>query len=445
MVDGLRRFWATVLILSFLLVLAGALAIPFVFESPSMWYKFGMEKISLRSGKMMGMAAGLLLLVQLPLAGRLKTLDRIFSLPLLMRQHRIHAWAVFVLALLHPFCVLLAEGTIVVPLEARYWPEWIGVALWVFVLVQFVTSRWRKPLGISFHRWLMFHRFIGLLVAILLVLHVLYVSETFTDEEIPSRWVLVTATLFGVVWLWVRTGRFRQRKNRYTVSRIEPTGSDATMVEMAPVSPGSFTYAPGQFAFLSFHNTAISKEPHPFTVASAPNENGTLQFVIRSCGDWTRKLEYIRPGDKVLVQGPFGHFSHLYAAADQELIFIAGGIGITPMLSMLRFMADREDTRPVTLIWSNRSPEHIVLAEEMDRLADKLTGLHRVPIFTRNTTIEERSGRLNRTMLASILSGCSRRAAVFICGPYPMMARLKADLRALGFPTGSIFSEAFGL
>jgi predicted ferric reductase len=120
---GMRYLSASVMVLFLLFLLAGALAIPFFFESPSMWYKFGIEKVSLRAGKMLGMAAGLIILLQLPLAGRLKTLDRIFSMPGLIRQHRIHAWAIVLMALIHPLCVLLAKGTISVPMEMRYWPE----------------------------------------------------------------------------------------------------------------------------------------------------------------------------------------------------------------------------------------------------------------------------------------------------------------------------------
>ena len=124
---------------------------------------------------------------------------------------------------------------------------------------------------------------------------------------------------------------------------------------------------------------------------------------------------------------------------------IAGGIGITPLLSMLRFMADHGDPRPVTLIWGNRSRDHVVFADEMDDLAAKLTGLRIIPIFTRNAESGERSGRLDRQSLEIMLSGCSRRSAIFLCGPPQMMIQVRTDLQTLGFPARSIFSEAFGL
>ena len=123
---------------------------------------------------------------------------------------------------------------------------------------------------------------------------------------------------------------------------------------------------------------------------------------------------------------------------------IAGGIGITPMLSMLRFMADHSDPRPITLIWSNRSKANVVFVDEMDALAAKLTGLHRIPIFTRNTENGDRSGRLDLTSLETILNGCSRGSAIFVCGPPQMMKKVKTDLKTLGFPARAIYTEVFG-
>ena len=427
-----------------ILLLLGALAIPFLFESPSMWYKFGIAKTSLRTGKMIGLAAGLLVLMQLPLAGRLKALDRIFSLPGLIRQHRWHGWMVVVLAIAHPLCVLLPEGKLTIPLEMRYWPEWVGVALLVIILAQFATTQWRQSLGIAFHCWLPGHRIAGAAIAILLIVHVLYVSETFTDNWLPRLVVLIAAGIFTLIWLWVRSGWLRIRRHPHRITRIETIGRDCVSVEMEPCSGVVRDYLPGQFAFVSFRGQQLSREPHPFTLASSPNRTGILQMVIRTCGDWTRQVGTLTAGDRAYLLGPFGRFSHLLVGTGRELIFIAGGIGITPMLSMLRYMADQGDTRPITLIWSNRTPADMVFAEEFDRLTAQLTGLRCIPIFTDNAETGEPSGRLNQTILKALLSENCRTSAVFLCGPPPMMKALTTDLKRIGFPRRAIFTETFG-
>ena len=124
---------------------------------------------------------------------------------------------------------------------------------------------------------------------------------------------------------------------------------------------------------------------------------------------------------------------------------IAGGIGITPMLSMLRFMADHGDPRPVTVIWSNRSKADVVFVDEWDDLAAKLTGLRRIPMFTRKTESGERSGRVDRKSLETMLIACRRGSAIFVCGPPQMMRQVSTDLKTIGFPARSISTEAFGL
>ncbi|WP_155305885.1 ferredoxin reductase family protein [Desulfosarcina widdelii] len=410
-----------------------------------MWYKFGAAKISLRAGKMLGMAAGLMILLQLPLAGRLKLLDRIFSLPGLIRQHRWHAWAIVIMALIHPLCVLLAEGKLLIPLEMRYWPEWVGVGLLVVLLAQFACTQWRRPLKIAFHHWLTGHRIAGLITAALLIVHVRYVSETFTDNPPPRLAVLSAAGVFTLFWLWIRSTWLRTRRTPFSVTRVENIGRECTCVEVAPEKGAAMAYFPGQFAFVSFTSQILSREPHPFTLASTPSRPGTIQFAIRHCGDWTRQVETLAIGDRAYLQGPFGRFGHLLqASGQQELIMIAGGIGITPMLSMLRFMADHGDPRPITLIWSNRTRTQLVFTEEFQHLSAKLTGLRRVPIFTENADSGTPSGRLNRIMLQSLLSGCSRGSAVFLCGPPSMMTALTTELKALGFSARLIITETFG-
>ncbi len=443
--SGMRDLLAAAIVALLLLTLAGALTIPFAFESPSMWYKFGMEKVSLRTGKMLGLAACLLIFLQLPLAGRLNFLDRIFSLPGLSRQHRIHARAIAMLALIHPLCVLLPEGTLIVPLEMRYWPEWIGVGLLVFILSQFAVSQWRQSMGVAFHTWMRFHRIAGLIVTGLLVVHVLYVSESFSEDGLPRLAVAGAAAVFLLLWLWVRSAWLRVRRKPFLVSRVEPAGSDCTCVELTPATQTFFSYVPGQFSWVSFASATVVPEPHAFTLSSTPSRPGMLQFTIRACGDWTRTVGGLSIGDRAFIQGPFGRFGHLYTHPDRELIMIAGGIGITPMLSMLRFMADHGDPRPVTLIWSNRSKADVVFVDEWDDLAAKLTGLRRIPMFTRKTESGERSGRVDRKSLETMLIGCSRGSAIFVCGPPQMMRQVSTDLKTIGFPARSIFTEAFGL
>ena len=172
------------------LLLVGAMSVPFFFESPSIWYKFGSAKALLRTGKMLGLTAATLLFLQLLLAGRLKVLDRVFSLPGLVRSHRLNAIVILLLALSHPILVLTSEEKLIIPLELRYWPEWVGVGVLTLIVIQFSVSQWRRPFLITFHGWLLWHRCVGIFILGLAILHILFVSETFSEEGFPRTAVL---------------------------------------------------------------------------------------------------------------------------------------------------------------------------------------------------------------------------------------------------------------
>ena len=425
-------------------LLSATLTIPFLFESPSMFYKFGWDKALLRAGKMVGLAAAFLVLLQMPLAGRLKWLDRIFSLPSLYTAHRFVAYTIVTLVLIHPVLVFIPDKILMIPFEARYWPEWVGAGLLVIILLQFGMARWRRNIFRAYQKWLLLHRMLGIGAMALLTLHILYVSETFEHDGLPRNLVLVTAAMILTLWLWIRVrGKLMQKKD-FHVERVETAGKNAHTIDLKSGSAQPLSYLPGQFAFLSFDARHISNEPHPFTISSSPLRPDTLQFSIRDSGDWTGRINGLRVGDRATVQGPFGHFSHLIVSPRREIIMIAGGIGITPMLSMLRYMTDTDDQRRITLIWSNQTPHHLFSEQELDAMAEQLTDFNWVPTFTREKSQKGKFGRLDRHKLESLLQSHDRDAAVFLCGPPKMIQQLRKDLKHMGFQNRSVHFEAFG-
>ena len=444
MAPGTRILKATVVILGVLILIGGALTIPFTFESSSMFYKFGLDKIVLRTAKMVGITAAVLLLLQLPLAGRLKWMDKIFSLPGLYRIHRLNAYAIGALVLIHPVLIKVADHSWTIPLEKRYWPEWIGAVLMTIVLLHIGFSRWRRRLFKAYRNWRWTHGALAVAVFSGLVLHILNVSESFGSSSPPRTWLMTAALASGLFWIWLRTERLRSRKQAFRVSRVAAAGSDAYVVDLVPAAPPGIDYLPGQFALLSIESPHISGEFHPFTISSSPSRPAMIQFTIRCCGDWTRRIGAVREADRACMQGPYGRFSHLFLRPDREIIMIAGGIGITPMLSMLRFMNDHGDPRPITLIWSNRTPAHLFGSHELEAMQEKLTGFKWVPIFTREAPGDHQVGRLDEKALKMLLGHCGRDAAVFLCGPPAMVAQIRVDLKRIGFHRKSVHTEAFG-
>lgn len=439
-----RRLKIVIVCVLLLLFLTGVFTIPFLYESPSIKYKIGFDKTLLRTGKLLGLGAAALLLLQLLLGARLKMLDRLFALPRIWAWHRINGYLIALLALLHPVFIMWPEDFTLPPLELEYWPQAVGLLLLILIGGQAAVSRWRSKLGIVFQRWRQIHGYVGGLVILLLVVHILFVSETF-EAGVP-RIALLTATGLGLlVMAAAKVRRWRETSVQYMVATVKAENNDVTTLELDTGNKDGFSFLPGQFAYISPRSQHISKEAHPFTISSSPTQTDRLTFTIKSSGDWTAQVKDIRLGDKVSLNGPFGLFSHLICPPPQPLVMIAGGIGITPMLSMLRYMRASEDNRQVHLLWSNRTGADLVCLEELESMSQDLTGLTMVHTFTAEEIEGAEFGRLNQPKLQALLSDVDHSAAVFICGPPLMMAQVARDMRALGFQRRSIHTERFSV
>jgi ferredoxin-NADP reductase len=124
---------------------------------------------------------------------------------------------------------------------------------------------------------------------------------------------------------------------------------------------------------------------------------------------------------------------------------VAGGVGVTPMLSMLRYMSDTGDARKTTLVWSNKTEADILCRDELEAIEAKLPNVTVHHVLTRQRDFEGRTGHLDRPMLEDLLSGCSREAAVFVCGPPPMMDAVYKALKRIGFRVHLVHTESFSI
>jgi predicted ferric reductase len=159
-------------------------AIPFYFESPSLFYKTGLDKIMLRTGKILGIFTALLLLIQLVLISRFSVLDKLWGLKQLFHFHRTNGLIILTLAIAHPVLILGADHFVFFPVEPKYWPEFIGILL-LLILTLFVgISHWQKKLGIGYKPWRLFHKLVAPLILFLTGVHVYNVSRTF-ESGIP--------------------------------------------------------------------------------------------------------------------------------------------------------------------------------------------------------------------------------------------------------------------
>ncbi|MBW3560059.1 MAG: oxidoreductase, partial [Proteobacteria bacterium] len=161
-------------------------------------------------------------------------------------------------------------------------------------------------------------------------------------------------------------------------------------------------------------------------------------------GDFTATIKAVEPGEVVYLDAPYGVFS-IDRHPAPGYGFVVGGIGITPVMSMLRSMSARGDRRPLWLFYGSASEDEIVYREEIDAMRERLA-LTVVHILEKPSDAwSGETGFVTREILARHLPGNRAALRYFLCGPTPMIAAAERALRELGVPADHMQSELFEL
>ena len=211
---------------------------------------------------------------------------------------------------------------------------------------------------------------------------------------------------------------------------------------MEPDGHDGFRFTPGQFGWLTLWRGPFRITGHPFSFSSsAEAPGGRVEMSIRNLGDLTSKVHTASVGQRVWLDGPYGAFT-IGNPADMHVL-IAGGIGITPMMSMLRTLADRGDKRPVILLYGSRNLESTTFREELDALQSRLD-LRLVHVLAEPPAgWAGESGRIDAALLERHLPPPYAQHEYFICGPNPMMDAVETALGKLGVPMSKYHSERY--
>lgn len=209
-----------------------------------------------------------------------------------------------------------------------------------------------------------------------------------------------------------------------------------------------FNFEPGQYAAISFFSHNRPTVARCFSIVSSPTQPGVLQFAMRNGGRFTRKISQVSVGDKINVRGPFGGFV-LDWQNQQKVVFIAGGIGITPFMSMLRFSEHVSTNTAITLLFSCRNQNDIPFFAELCKLENNNVNItvHYVIAEGPTDLLQGRTvsqGRITEEIIARTVSNDFTANSFFICGPPPFMKGMTSTLLKNSTPQSNIITEAFG-
>lgn len=207
--------------------------------------------------------------------------------------------------------------------------------------------------------------------------------------------------------------------------------------------PEGFEFEPVQYVGLEFETDEGPVE-YPMSLASPPTKP-YLEFGARTASGsaWKRAFAALEPGDEVEIDGPYGHF---VLDETRPAVFLAGGIGITPLRGMMQHIADTGSGQAGRLLYSNRTPEEIAFRAELDGLAADHANLEVAHTITRLDEAAEpwegRTGRIDGPMIEELAAGLEA-PVYYVCGLPGMVRDLKRVLVAGGVPGEDVVSEGF--
>ena len=386
-----------------------------------------------------------ILLLQFALVSRLAPVSRVFGSDALSRLHRNMAIVALAFLLAHP--LLLGAG--------RTWSAWSptggpagmragAIAFWIAIAIA-VTSVARRRLRLSYESWQVIHLAGACVLAAAATAHLVWMGPASQSAIVRSA-AGVYAALFLALLMRYRVLRpIRLARHPWAVVSNGPIGGSTRLVRVRPVGHPGFAFEPGQFAWLATGRHPLWSGQHPLSIASSDRrpDDRAIDFAIKALGDWsTTVVPALSPGDRVFVDGPFGAFTpDLVGRA--PLVFIAGGIGIAPMRSMLLALVDRRDTRPILLFSAAANRTRLIAREEIEQLRGRLN-LTVVDVFERpDAGWTGARGFLTADLLRRHLTPAFDHAEYFVCGPVPMMDAVEGLLAGLGVPSSRVHTERF--
>ena len=303
---------------------------------------------------------------------------------------------------------------------------------------------WREKIGLVYEWWRASHGFLALFVVFVGTVHILQVGFYISELWQQVLWVGMSVIAISML-LHNRLFRpLQMRKKPYRVVSVKEEVKETWSIELEPVGHAGLDFKAGQFVWITLGETPFKLQQHPFTISSSPEAKDTIRFTIKELGDFTSQVGSIELGSTAFIEGPYGNFTMDETSATHN-VFIVGGIGITPTMSVLQTLRERGDQRKTTVIYGTPSKELTPFYEELKALAAELN-LNVVHVF--EDAEEEWDGptgfitpEIIRENLPEDISDCE----YFVCGPPPMMDVAEGALREWGVPVHRVHSERFNI
>ena len=368
-------------------------------------------------GQLAGILGTILLSLEYLLSTRIKILETVFGgLDRTYIAHRLIGGLGFALVLYHPLFLSLNSSIILNGLKLHFLPGGILsynlgiIALYAYAVLIFLTVYVRLPYEV----WRKTHTYMG--VPLFVAAYHIMIIGSDLQKFLPLKiymFTIVSIAIASYIYKLFLYGKISHHYE-YKIEKISALG-EITEISLVPENK-PMQFIPGQFAFVKFNGGDVASELHPFSMSSAPGSE-ILRFSIKKLGDFTKSLINLSVGETVTLYGPHGEFGTKSLESNKPEIWIAGGIGITPFLSMLRYYGRQNSIKNITFFYCAKSANEFVYKNEIDELLPHLSETKVVYYDS------DKNDHIDAKKIENLSDGLQGKK-IFMCGPKLMMQTL---------------------
>jgi predicted ferric reductase len=392
------------------------------------------------AGEILGLLAGYGVVVLVALMARLPPLERGIGTDQLARWHAMGGRYVVSLVVAHGLLIVWgyaveAHTTVVsetATLLTQY-PDVLMATVAGFLLlgVGIVSMRAIRR-RMRYETWYYLHLYTYLAIA-LAFSHQFAVGASFIDNLAARFWWSVMYLTVAVLVLWYRVAVPLRAfaRHEFKVIGVKAEGPGVISVYIGGSHLDELAAEPGQFFRWRFLTRSLWWSSHPYSLSAAPGTD-VLRITVKDHGDHSQALSRLRPGTRVIAEGPYGAFTA--GRSSRGVVLLAGGVGITPLRAMFATLPG-----PVTLIYRASSEQEIVFRDELDAIA---AARGATVYYLVGSRAEIGGDPLSPKMLRSLVPALNQQE-VYVCGPSGMTSAAVEALRAAGVPRRQIHFESF--
>jgi len=403
-------------------------------------------------GRLAGLVSADLLLLQVLLMARIPWVERAFGQDALARQHRLVGFSSVALMVAHVGLItagyaatdragVVAEAW---DLTAHYPGMLLAVAAFGLFIMVAATSMRAARRRLRYESWHLLHLYAYLGVALALP-HELWTGADFTDSPLARLywWALYGVTVGAIVAFRLGLPAWRNLRHRLRVAKVVHEAPGVVSVHLTGRDLDRLPARAGQFFLFRFLDGPGWSRANPYSLSAAPRPD-RLRITVKDLGDGSRRLARLRPGTRVLIEGPYGRLtSEVREGAGVTLV--ASGIGITPLRALLEELPAAAG--PVTLIYRAGSPDEFLFRDELDRIAAargaRVIYLPGRRARSRPSWLPESAAQRGDSAVLRQLVPDIARNDVYVCGPGPWMDAVAVAAGGAGVMPERIHVERF--